>query len=213
MDIMEKLNFFAHTRAEIIEKSRNDATVRSGVPITTLTEIPFHAVRRPPRNCHLTSYKAISTCCELADLLLYLLEIASSSVRVKGKGNATPTAEELIERHSCSFSLDVPQCHVHAGKRVVEHRAIAPVRAEVCCLPDILNIVDTPSNEKRLEIPFHSGHYREWSLGERCATEAVEAWLRGLHFDDDKPYPFGSSADRSHFADTHYWLAARLPRR
>src|SRR6185503_13369787 len=71
-------------------------------------------------------------------VFLDLLEIASAGVEIEVGAEANLAAEQLIERHVRAFALDVPQRDVHAAHRVEERWAVAPVRAHIRRLPDVL---------------------------------------------------------------------------
>ena len=78
-----------------------------------------------------------------------------SSRRWRGSSSrrrAAPCRRAADRAASGALALDVPQRDVHAAHRVEQHRAVAPVRAHVARLPDVLDLVDVAADEERLEV-------------------------------------------------------------
>jgi hypothetical protein len=116
-------------------------------------------------------------------------------MRVQRRRLAALAAHELVDGHAGAFALDVPQRLVDAGQRVVEHRATAPVGADVGRLIDILDVVRAAAEEERLEILLDRGHHGQRALGEGGAAEAVQAGLARLDLDHDQAYAVGRGTD------------------
>ena len=91
---------------------------------------------------------------------------------------AALAAEQLVERHVGALALDVPERDVHAAHRVEQHAAVAPVRADVGRLPDVFDLVDVASDEKRLEVLVDGGLDDQGALGEGGAALAVRGPVR-----------------------------------
>ena len=108
----------------------------------------------------------------LARVVLDLLEVAPARVEVAGGAEAAFAAQQLVERHAGALALDVPQRDVHAAHRVEQHRAVAPVRAHIRRLPDVLDLVDVAADEERLQVLLDGGLDDEGPLRERGAAPA-----------------------------------------
>ena len=93
-------------------------------------------------------------------------------------------AEQCVDGHIGPLSLDVPQRLIDAAHGVVQHRPVAPVRADVHRLPDVLDVVRVLALQERAEELVDSRDNRLGALGERCAAVPVEAGLARLHLDD-----------------------------
>ena len=98
-------------------------------------------------------------------------------------GNARPafSSEQLVEGHPRQLSLNIPQRHIHAGQRVVEHRSVAPIAHSHGGLPDILNIGRVLADQERTQIFFNDGHHRQIPMGKGGAAHAVQAGLTGFY--------------------------------
>ena len=83
------------------------------------------------RDGHLDTNMAVALRHGLAGILLDLLEIAPLNVCIDRRGKSTLSAQQLINGHVGPLAFDVPECHVHAAHCVEQHRAVAPVRANV----------------------------------------------------------------------------------
>ena len=167
------------------------------------------AVGRQPGNRHLHPDMAVAFGHRLAGVVLDLLEVAASNVGIHRRGEAAFSAQQLIDGHVGSLALDVPERHVHTAHRVEEHRAVPPVRAHVGGLPDVLDLVDVPTQEERLEILVDRRLHDASPLGEGRTTQAVEARLARRDLDDDQADPIGSGEDRLDVGDLEWRQAPR----
>ena len=116
---------------------------------------------------------------------------------IQRRGHAALATEELIDRHTRALALDVPQRHVDAAQRVVEHRPAAPVRRHVRRLVDVLDVVGVAADEERLEVLLDRGHDRQRPLRKRRAAQPVQSWLARLDLDDDQADAIRRGADRA----------------
>ncbi len=91
---------------------------------------------------------------------------------------------------------------------VVEHWPIAPVGAELGGLPDVLDVVGVTPGHKGLQVLLDSGHDGERPLGERGATEPVQARLACVDAHDHEADALRRGADRS---DVGYLHPPSLP--
>src|SRR5262252_10542423 len=98
-------------------------------------------------------------------------------MRVEPRCLAALAAEELPHGHPRALALEIPQRHVDAGQCVVEHRPAAPVRADVCRLKDVLDVIRVAPQQEWLEVLLNRGDDRQRPLGERSAAQAVQTWL------------------------------------
>ncbi len=110
-------------------------------------------------------------------------------------------AEQLIERHPGALALDVPQRDVDAAHRVEEHRTVAPVRAHVARLPDVLDLVDVAPDEERLQVLLDRRLDDQRALGEGGAAPADQSRLGRLDLHHDQPDPVGRGQDGLDVAD------------
>jgi hypothetical protein len=79
--------------------------------------------------------------------------------------------------------------------RAIQHRAAAPVRADVGRLIDVFDIVRVPSDQKRLQILLDRGDHDQRTLGEGRAAQPIQAGLARLDFHDHESDAVGGSAD------------------
>ncbi len=110
-------------------------------------------------------------------------------------------AEQLVERHAGALTFDVPQRDVHAAHGVEQHRTVAPVRAHIARLPDILDLVDVAADEEGLQILLERGFHDQGSLRKRRAAPPDEAGLGGLHLHHDQANAIGRRENRLDIAD------------
>src|SRR5262245_20457728 len=95
-------------------------------------------------------------------------------------------SEQLVNGHPRLPSLDVPKRLVDAANGVVQHRAIAPVRAVVARLPDIVDAIGGLAHEEGLEVSVNRGIDQIGALRKGAAAVAIEAILIGRDLDDGK---------------------------
>ncbi len=136
-----------------------------------------------------------------ARVLFHFREAGAARVVVAVGAVPDLAAEELIERHPGALALDVPERDVHAAHRVEEHRPVAPVRAHVARLPDVLDLVDVAADEERLEVLVDRRLHDERALREGRAPPADEAGLGRLDLHDHEPDAIGRRQDRLDVAD------------
>ena len=73
--------------------------------------------------------------------------------------------------------------------------AVAPVRADVHRLPDVLDLVDAPADQERPQVLVDGRLHHERALGEGRAAPAVQARLIGDHLHDDEADAVGRGED------------------
>ncbi len=142
-------------------------------------------------------------------LSMHLRDLGAARVPVAVGRLAGLPAEELVHGHPGLPPLDVPQRHVDAADRVVEHGAVPPVRARVEGLPGVLDPVRGLADQERLQVAVHRGGHEVGPLGERGAAVAVEAVLVGRHLDHHEPQPRGCRGDGAHVGDLRRGQAAK----
>src|SRR5262249_33433912 len=101
---------------------------------------------------HLHADVAIAFVYELLSILSDFLRVTTIGMDVNGGGFTTFAAEQLINRHVRQFALNIPQCHIDAGDRVVQHRTVTPVAVDHHHLPVVFNASDIPTNHERLDM-------------------------------------------------------------
>src|SRR5580692_739804 len=106
------------------------------------------------------------------------------------------TAEQLVDRHIGAFALDVPERLVEPAKRVVQHGAIAPVRAYKKRLPEVFDVVDILTHAEVGHVIVDGRHDHLGALGEGSTADAIQPGFRGLDFYDDQVRTLGGRADR-----------------
>src|SRR4029453_18679815 len=114
------------------------------------------------------------------------LERASARMEVTISSVPDLSAEQLVERHLRPLGFDVPQRNVDTAHRVEEHRPVAPVRAHVARLPDVLDLVDVAADEKWLEVLLDRGIDDERALGKGGAAPSDESWLGRFPLHDQR---------------------------
>src|SRR5439155_14925928 len=133
----------------------------------------------------------------------HLGEAVAARVEVAVRAVTDLAAEQLIERHARAFAFDVPQSDVDAAHRVEENRTVAPVRADIARLPDVLDLIDVAPDQKRPEVLLDGRLHDQRALRERGAPPADEARLRRVDLDDDQPDPIRRRENRLDIADLH----------
>src|SRR5205085_1746130 len=93
---------------------------------------------------------AISAFHRFRDHFRGLLLAAPGNVVVTGHGIVGASAEHLINGHAAALALDIPQSFIHGADHFVVDRSAAPVGAEVCALPLVLNAIGILAAEPRL---------------------------------------------------------------
>ena len=180
------------------------------------------AVGRQPGHRGLHADVPVAEGHALARAVFDFLEVASVGVVVARGAEAALAAEQLVDGHAGPLALDVPERDVHAAHRVEQHRAVAPVGADVGGLPDVLDLVDVAADEERLQVLLDGRLHDVGALRERGAAQAVEARLARLHLHHHQPDAVGRREDRLDVADLdggRPFVAAaacvtpRLPRR
>ena len=136
-----------------------------------------------------------------AGVLFHFREARAAGVEIAIRPVPDLAAEQLIERHPGALALDVPERDVDAAHRVEEHRPVAPVRAHVARLPDVLDLVDVAADEERLEVLVDRRLHDERALRERRAAPADEARLGRLDLHDHEADAVRRRQDRLDVAD------------
>ena len=89
---------------------------------------------------------------KLLALSMHLRVVGAAGMAVAVGRFANLAAEQLVDRHVRLPALDVPQRLVDAADRVVQHAAVAPVRAVVHRLPSIVDAIGRLADQERLQI-------------------------------------------------------------
>src|SRR5262249_21498257 len=129
------------------------------------------------------------------------LDLGALRVPITVRRLTALAAEQLIDGKARLAALDVPQRLVHAADRVVQHRAIAPVRAVIAGLPGVIDAVGRLAGEERLEIFLHSRNDKVRTLREGGATIAVKSRLIGGDLDNAQPQPGRCGGDHADVAN------------
>ena len=148
--VVEQFHLAAHGRAQVLEHPDRAAHVAPRVEIVA----GFRALgRRDPRlpasvSADLAAHVPVVLLHVPLDVLRHFLGRCAVGVDVRVRRLPALSAEELVHGHARPFPLDVPQRHVHAGDRVVQHRAVAPVPVHHGRLPQVLDIVRVLADEE-----------------------------------------------------------------
>src|SRR5262249_47559526 len=102
----------------------------------------------PPRDPNLDTPVPVALLPPLARVVLDLLEARAGGMRVEIYRKPALTPEQLVDGHNGALALDVPKRLVHAAEGVVQDRPVAPVRADVTALPDVLDVVGIPADQE-----------------------------------------------------------------
>jgi hypothetical protein len=149
----------------------------------------------------------------LSRAVLHFLERASAGVIVAVGAVSHLAAEQLVQRQPRTLAEDVPQRDVDTAHRVEQHRPVAPVRADVHRLVDVLDLVDPPADEKGPQVLLDSGLHHERTLRERRTPPAVQARLIGDDLHHDQADAIGRREDDLDVLDPDRRYAARRRRR
>ena len=101
-------------------------------------------------------------------------------------------AEQLIHRQAGPLTQDVPQRHIDAAQRVVQHRPVPPIAAEPRRLRNVLDLRGVFADQKRPQIFIDGSGHDAGPLRERGAAQAIQARLAGRHFHDNQPSASGA---------------------
>ena len=186
--VVEQFHLAAHGRAQVLEHPDRAAHVAPRIEIVA----GFRALgRRDPRlpapvSADLAAHVPVVLGHVPQDVLRHFLGRCAVGVDVRVRRLPALSAEELVHGHARPFPLDVPQRHVHAGDRVVQDRAVAPVAVHHGRLPQVLDIVRVLADEEGFQVVFDGGVDGPEPLGECGAAQAVEAGFGGQELDDDQ---------------------------
>ncbi|SPF49850.1 hypothetical protein SBA4_4210005 [Candidatus Sulfopaludibacter sp. SbA4] len=169
----------------------------------------FHRCRAPPPAAVAGHARDADLYADVAESLGHValgagyrvLVVGAFGVAVAGGGFAAFATGELIDGHAGLPALDVPQSLVDAAQRIVEHRAVLPVRAVVAGLPDVLDAVGGLAHQEGLQISLHRGLHQVGTLGEGGAAVAVEAVLVGRDLDHREAHARGLALDHADVPD------------
>ena len=120
-------------------------------------------------------------------IFFHLGKTAAARVKITVRAVTHLAAEQLIERHAGAFGFDVPEGDVDAAHRIEQHRPIAPIRAHITRLPDILDFVYIAPDQKGLQILLDRRLNDKRTLCKGRAPPTHEAGLRRFDFHDDQP--------------------------
>ena len=144
---------------------------------------------------------AISGGLSFADGVRHLRDVRTVDAYIKVRRLTAFAAQELVDGHSRLPPFDVPQGLVDSANRVVEHRPVSPIGTVVHGLPQVLDPVRRPPDQKRTEVLLHGGHYQVRALCERGAAVAVEPILIGDNLHHDQSHVTGLDHNDLHIPD------------
>ncbi len=222
VDIVQQLHLVAQVGAQVREQLRQHPHVTGGFPDRTRVRradglvcgsarwrLTARAVRGQPRDAPLHAHVAEPGGHALARVVGDLGEVASAGVVVAVGPVANLAAEHLVQRQPGALAEDVPQRDVDAAHRVEEHRPVAPVRADVHRLPDVLDLVDAPADQERPQVLIDRRLHHQGTLRERGASPAVQAGLVGDDLHDHEADAVGRGQDHLHVLDANRRQAPR----
>ena len=100
------------------------------------------------------------------------------------------SSQQLVQRHIRKFSLDIPKGHVDPGDGVVQHGTVAPIGIVGHEVPEVLNLVGVPPDQKGLHIFLNSRLHRKWPELKGRTAHAANVFIRAyLH--DGQIVPVG----------------------
>jgi hypothetical protein len=95
------------------------------------------------------------------------------------------TSAELVDWHAGTLALDVPQRHIHGGEYIVVHRAIAPVGAHLCRLPQVFDPGGVFSDQPGFQMFFQCGHHCHGLVVVVGGPDAIQSGLAGDDLEED----------------------------
>ena len=212
--IVAEIDAKAEAVAHIIEQLGHAQLIAQRIVISAFAR----AVRTLGGQSLLISVSAVAAVLHADDLNAILHEslhavadlFQSAAVRmaVNARSLAHLAAQQVINRHVGHLALDVPQRLIHAGDRVVEHGAVAPVSADHAHLPDVLNAGNILAHQQGLHVVGHRVGHGDPALGIGCAADAVKTRLRSDNLDDDQRNSLRRGADRVNVFDCNSHLQA-----
>jgi len=201
------LDLFAHRGAHVLHHPQRLAHVVARVVVCAIGRTLGPRRRRTLAavTAHLDANGAVAFGDEFADVLLDLMLVAAIGMDVDGCRLTALAAKKLVDRHAGLLALDVPQRHIDAGDRVVEHWAVAPVTMHHGHPPGLFDARDIASQHERRDVLFDRGDDGMLALRESGATQAVQPGLGGDDLDDDQMRSFGLGRYHFDIAYRHGW--------
>src|SRR5450756_1092515 len=124
-------------------------------------------------------------------------------------GLSTFSPDQLIDRHSCLSSLNIPKSLIDAANRVIQYRTVLPVRAVIASLPDVLDTVGCLTEKERLQVSFDRRFYQIGSLRECGTSVSVKTVLIGQDLNDCQSHSRGLAFNHFDVADARNRHPAR----
>src|SRR5690606_9862450 len=118
------------------------------------------------------------------DAIADFLDIPSAGVRIGVDCKTRLSTEQLVNGNAQTFALDVPQCLVKARQRVIQYRAIPPVRTYIRCLPHVLDIINVTPLAKFIQVNINSRNDNRSTLGERGTAQPIKPGFRSFYLDN-----------------------------
>ncbi len=204
MHVVQEVRLLAEHLTRLREQLRRDAQVVLHVPAVRVRRAgkapvgPPAPVRAPAARTDLQPYVPVAVGQDLRRLGDRFVDRGAAGMQVNRGAAAYPAAEQLVDRHVRTLAGDVPERLVDAGQRTVEHRAAAPVRAEVDHPGDVLDVGRMPADDQRCDVLVHGRDDRAETLGEGGAAESTQSGLIRVDPHDDDRQAFGCGHDRAY---------------
>ena len=208
VDVVQKLYFGADFSPNVLDHFGHPTDVFAWMVVGAVgSAFRFlDCVRRPTIAAHLNANMPVSLLHILANVLSHFLLLPSIRVCVGVcRFPAFPT-QQLIDGHSRTFPLDVPECLIDSRDGVVEDRAVAPVAVDRGHLPRFLDPVDIPTDQEGFEMLLDSSVDSIEPLCKCGASQAVKPVVRCDNLDDDQPGTCRLREDRFNVFDGYWHL-------
>ena len=135
---------------------------------------------------------------EILNLFIQLLIVGAGGVAVDRHGLAHFAAPKLPNRHVRRLADNIPQGHITARNRVVEHRAVAPIGGVHHVLPGVVHVQGVMADEQLAHVVVDNRENRGESLGIGGASIAIQPGLIGVNAHDNQVGALGRGGDGAH---------------
>src|SRR3984957_15734932 len=111
-------------------------------------------------------------------------------IRMRVDRNAFSAAapEQLVERHTRTFGLDVPESDVYCGNGAHRHWPTTPITSAIKKLPGIFDAIRIAPNEEGNNMLLQRGNDRPLAAGEGPIANAIDP-IRRRNFERHKVSP------------------------
>ena len=206
---MHDLQIPSEFRSNLVHKLYNALHIQSRVIIGAFRCIfrlyqHLSAVKVTTIEPHVTTNISISLFHITINTFSDFFPVFSVGMPVQGNSFSAFSPEQIIDRHSRQFALDVPQCLIYSGHSVVQYRTVSPIGTAHHRLPDFLDVLYIFFHKQRLQILLHCGYHRFVSPRKGGTAVAVQLRLRCFYLHNHQVDPPGGGDKSFHISDYNF---------